>query len=287
LVAKIIDGQFIASKLRQDIKDQVSTLGEYKPSLAIILIGEHLPSQIYVRNKQKACEEVGIKFSLYHFPGNILQEVVVKKIEQLNNDPDTHGILVQFPLPTYFNQFDIINAISPEKDVDGFHILNVGKLTLGIDSFIPCTALGILNLIYSIEKNLPGKKALIIGRSNVVGRPIGQLLLRENCTVTYAHSKTINLESECLQNEIIVSAIGHASFIKAAWLHSEQIIIDVGISRTEVDGITAIKGDVEFEAAKNIVKAITPVPGGVGPMTIAYLLQNTLKAFENNHIRKI
>ena len=275
----IIDGKKEAAILREEIKKEILLLKEKTkkvPGLSVILIGDFTPSQIYVKNKEKNSKEVGINSEVIKYPKDITEQEVLNKIKELNNDPEVSGILVQLPLPKHINKEKIINAIHPKKDVDGFNPINVGNLASGYDAIIPCTPLGCLHLIKKIEKNLSGKHAVIIGRSNLNGKPMAQLLLRENCTVTIVHSKTKDLKAECQKADILVAAVGKANLVKGDWVKKDSIIIDVGINKVE----EKIVGDVDFESVKEKVKAITPVPGGVGPMTIACLLKNTLECFK-------
>jgi methylenetetrahydrofolate dehydrogenase (NADP+) / methenyltetrahydrofolate cyclohydrolase len=275
----IIDGKKEAALLREEIKKEILLLKEKTkkvPGLSVILIGDFTPSQIYVKNKEKNSKEVGINSEVIKYPKDITEQEVLNKIKELNNDPEVSGILVQLPLPKHINKEKIINAIHPKKDVDGFNPINVGNLASGYDAIIPCTPLGCLHLIKKIEKNLSGKHAVIIGRSNLNGKPMAQLLLRENCTVTIVHSKTKDLKAECQKADILVAAVGKANLVKGDWVKKDSIIIDVGINKVE----EKIVGDVDFESVKEKVKAITPVPGGVGPMTIACLLKNTLECFK-------
>ena len=275
----IIDGKKEAALLREEIKKEILLLKEKTkkaPGLSVILIGDYAPSQIYVKNKEKNSKEVGINSEVIKYPKDITEQEVLNKIKELNNNPEVSGILVQLPLPKHINKEKIINAIHPKKDVDGFNPINVGNLASGYDAIIPCTPLGCLHLIKKIEKNLSGKHAVIIGRSNLNGKPMAQLLLRENCTVTIVHSKTKDLKAECQKADILVAAVGKANLVKGDWVKKDSIIIDVGINKVE----EKIFGDVDFESVKEKVKAITPVPGGVGPMTIACLLKNTLECFK-------
>ena len=275
----IIDGKKEAALLREEIKKEILLLKEKTkkvPGLSVILIGDFTPSQIYVKNKEKNCKEVGINSEVIKYPKDITEQEILNKIKELNNNPEVSGILVQLPLPKHINKEKIINAIHPKKDVDGFNPINVGNLASGYDAIIPCTPLGCLHLIKKIEKNLTGKHAVIIGRSNLNGKPMAQLLLRENCTVTIVHSKTKDLKAECQKADILVAAVGKANLVKGDWVKKDSIIIDVGINKVE----EKIVGDVDFESVKEKVKAITPVPGGVGPMTIACLLKNTLECFK-------
>jgi methylenetetrahydrofolate dehydrogenase (NADP+) / methenyltetrahydrofolate cyclohydrolase len=275
----IIDGKKEAQLLRNEIKKEIDSIklkNNKVPGLSVILIGDFAPSQIYVKNKEKNAKEVGIKSEVIRYPKEVTEQEVLKKIEELNNSDAVSGILVQLPLPPQINKEKIINAIDPTKDVDGFHPINVGNLSSGYNATVPCTPLGCLLLIKKVEPNLPGKHAVIIGRSNLNGKPMAQLLLKENCTVTIVHSKTKDLKIECLKADILVAAVGVANLVKADWVKENSIVIDVGINKVG----DKIVGDVEFETVKEKVRAITPVPGGVGPMTIACLLKNTLECFK-------
>ena len=275
----IIDGKKEAEIIQNEIKKEIS---EFKkkinktPSLTVILIGDYIPSQIYVKNKEKKAREVGMNSEIIRYPKNVSEKEVLNKIEQLNKNIKTSGILVQLPLPEQISKERIINAIHPSKDVDGFNPINVGNLSSGYKSIVPCTPLGCLLLIKKIEKNLSGKHAVIIGRSNLNGKPMAQLLLKENCTVTVVHSKTNNLKNECLKADILVAAVGVPHLVKKDWIKENAIVIDVGINKVGEN----IVGDVNFDELKDKAKAITPVPGGVGPMTIACLLKNTLECFK-------
>jgi len=275
----IIDGKKEAAILRDEIKKEIETLKsktKKNPGLSVILIGDFAPSQIYVKNKEKKSMEVGINSEIIRYSKEVTEQEVLKKIEELNNNSDVSGILVQLPLPKQIDKEKIINTISPFKDVDGFHPINVGNLSSGYNAIVPCTPLGCLLLIKKIEKNLSGKHAVILGRSNLNGKPMAQLLLKENCTVTIVHSKTKNLKEECLKADILVAAVGVANLVKGDWVKKGSIVIDVGINKVG----DKIVGDVQFDEVKDKVKAITPVPGGVGPMTIACLLKNTLDCFK-------
>ena len=275
----IIDGKIEAAILREEIKKEIVLIKEKTnkaPKLVVILIGEFAPSQIYVRNKQKNSQEVGIESEVIRYPKNVTEEEILKKIKVLNANKETSGILVQLPLPAQISKKKIINAIDPSKDVDGFNPINVGNLASGYKSIIPCTPLGCLMLLKKVEKNLSGKHAVIIGRSNLNGKPMTQLLLKENCTVTITHSKTKNLKEECQKADILIAAVGVANLVKKDWVQENSIIIDVGINKVG----EKIVGDVDYYEVKDKVKAITPVPGGVGPMTIACLLKNTLECFK-------
>ena len=275
----IIDGKKEAALLREEIKKEIFEIkksNNRSPCLSVILIGDSAPSQIYVKNKEKNSKEVGITSEVIKYPKEVKESEILEKIEELNNNDNISGILVQLPLPAHISKEKIINAIKPSKDVDGFHPINVGNLSAGYKAIVPCTPLGCLLLIKKVEKNLTGKHAVIIGRSNLNGKPMTQLLLKEDCTVSIVHSKTKDLKSECQKADILVAAVGVANLVKGDWVKKDSIIIDVGINKVE----GKIVGDVDFEEVKDKVKAITPVPGGVGPMTIACLLKNTLECFK-------
>ena len=275
----IIDGKKEAQLLRNEIKKEIESIKSKNnkvPGLTVILIGDFAPSQIYVKNKEKNAKEVGINSEVVRYPKEVTEQEVLNKIKELNDNDAVSGILVQLPLPPQINKEKIINAIDPAKDVDGFHPINVGNLSSGYNATVPCTPLGCLLLIKKVEPNLSGKHAVIIGRSNLNGKPMAQLLLKENCTVTIVHSKTKDLKTECLKADILVAAVGVANLVKADWVKENSIVIDVGINKLG----DKIVGDVEFETVKEKARAITPVPGGVGPMTIACLLKNTLECFK-------
>ena len=277
----LIDGKKIASELRDDLKKEVSELKKKfskVPGLTVILIGDLTPSQIYVRNKEKSANEVGLKSEVIKYPDSVEEKTVLNKIEELNKDVSVSGILVQLPLPKHIDKQKVIEAITPGKDVDGFHPMNVGNLSSGYESSVPCTPLGCYYLIKKIEPNLSGKKAVVVGRSNLNGKPMAQLLLKENCTVTITHSKTSDLKGECLKGDIIVAAVGIPELVKGDWVKKDAIVIDVGINKTE----KGIVGDVAFDEVSKVAKALTPVPGGVGPMTIACLLKNTIECFKRS-----
>ena len=279
----IIDGKKEAANLREEIKSEILEIKKKinkNPSLTVILIGDFAPSQIYVKNKEKISTEVGITSNVIKYSKEVSEKEVLDKINELNNDKNISGILVQLPLPEQISKEKIINAIDPKKDVDGFNPINVGNLASGYKSIVPCTPLGCLLLIKKVEKNLSGKHAVIIGRSNLNGKPMAQLLLKENCTVTVVHSKTNNLQEECLKADILVAAVGVPNLVKKDWVKSSAIVIDVGINKVG----DKIVGDVNFVEIKDNIKAITPVPGGVGPMTIACLLKNTLECFKAHQI---
>ncbi len=277
----LIDGKKIASELREDLKKEVSELKKKfnkVPGLTVILIGDLTPSQIYVRNKEKSANEVGLKSEVIKYPDDVEEKTVLNKIQELNKDDTVSGILVQLPLPKHIDKQKVIETITPDKDVDGFHPMNVGNLSSGYDSSVPCTPLGCYLLIKKIEPNLSGKKAIVVGRSNLNGKPMTQLLLKENCTVTITHSKTSDLKGECLKGDIIVAAVGIPELVKGDWVKKDAIVIDVGINKTE----KGIVGDVAFDEVSKVAKALTPVPGGVGPMTIACLLKNTIECFKRS-----
>ena len=275
----LIDGKKIAAEIREVLKKEVSDLKKKNnqvPGLTVILIGDLAPSQIYVRMKEKAANEVGLKSEIIKYPDTVDEQILLDKINLLNNDNSVSGILVQLPLPKHINKQKVIETISPSKDVDGFHPINIGNLSSGYKSIVPCTPLGCYLLIKKYEENLNGKKAVIVGRSNLNGKPMTQLLLKENCTVTITHSKTKDLKTECLRADIIVAAVGIAELVKADWVKKGAIVIDVGINKTE----KGILGDVAFKEVSKVAGALTPVPGGVGPMTIACLLKNTVDCFK-------
>ena len=275
----IIDGKKIAEKLRVELKKKIIEFkATYKsvPGLTVILIGEDPASKIYVKNKQKYAKDIGINSEVIKYPDSIDEKTVLEKISELNKDKKISGILVQLPLPKHINKKKIIDAILPEKDVDGFHPVNVGNLSSGYEGKVPCTPLGCILLLREVEKDLKGKHAVIIGRSNLNGKPMAQLLLKENCTVTITHSKTKDLKNECKRADIIVAAVGQPKLVKGDWVKKGAIVIDVGINKTA----NGLEGDVDFEEVSKVVKAITPVPGGVGPMTIACLLSNTIECFK-------
>ena len=275
----IIDGKQESALLREEIKKEILIIKEKTnkvPGLSVILIGDFAPSQIYVKNKEKNSKEVGINSEIIRYPKEVTEQDVLEKIKELNNAKHISGILVQLPLPLQIDKEKIINAINPSKDVDGFHPINVGNLASGYKAVVPCTPLGCLLLIKKVEKYLSGKHAVILGRSNLNGKPMAQLLLKENCTVTIVHSKTKNLKEECQKADILVAAVGVANLVKGDWVKRDSIIIDVGINKVD----DKIVGDVNFDEVKDKVKAITPVPGGVGPMTIACLLKNTVECFK-------
>ena len=277
----IIDGKKEAEIIRNEIKKEISDLKKKNgktPTLTVILIGDFAPSLIYVKNKEKSAREVGINSEIIKYPKNVSEKDILEKIKELNKNDEISGILVQLPLPSQISKKKIINAIHPSKDVDGFNPMNVGNLSSGYESIVPCTPLGCLLLIKKIETNLAGKHAVIIGRSNLNGKPMAQLLLKENCTVTIVHSKTDDIQNECLKADILVAAVGVPNLVKKDWVKKNAIVIDVGINKTE----KGIVGDVAFDEVSKVAKALTPVPGGVGPMTIACLLKNTIECFKRS-----
>ncbi|MDD2325012.1 MAG: bifunctional methylenetetrahydrofolate dehydrogenase/methenyltetrahydrofolate cyclohydrolase FolD [Alphaproteobacteria bacterium] len=284
MTAQILDGLTLSKRIKDGIgthaRDMKNRQGGIVPGLAVILIGDDPASQVYVRNKNRTCEEVGFRSYSHTMPASTTELELLKLIAELNNNPQVNGILVQLPLPDHINERLILSAIDPIKDVDGFHPVNVGRQTTGLMSLSPCTPSGCMLLINEAMPDLGGKKALVIGRSNIVGKPMALMLLQASCTVTIAHSRTEDLAGECSRADIIVAAIGKPEMVKGAWIKEGSVVIDVGINRTTdpQTGLSKLVGDVEFEAAKERALAITPVPGGVGPMTIACLMQNTLQA---------
>lgn len=281
MAAKIIDGKAIANKIRSSLKEDIKRLSKergFVPGLAVILVGKDPASQVYVRNKEKACKEIGIESRVIYMDQDISQDTLLQEIHKLNNDKDIHGILVQLPLPSHIDQDAVISAIDPKKDVDGFHPLTIGKLFVGQKGFEPCTPKGIITLIKETGQDIAGKHAVVIGRSNIVGKPVSIMLLRENATVTMCHSKTKNLKELAKSADILVVAMGRPESIDDEYIKEGAIVIDVGTTR--VDG--KLKGDVVFEKAVHKVGWITPVPGGVGPMTITMLLKNTVQAAYGN-----
>lgn len=276
MTATLIDGKAFAAGLRQRIAAEVAAMRDrgITPGLAVVLVGEDPASQVYVRSKGKQTVEVGMNSYEHKLPADTAEADLLALIKRLNGDPDVNGILVQLPLPGHMDEAAVINAIDPAKDVDGFHILNVGLLATGQKSMVPCTPLGCLIMLRDHLGSLSGKRAVVVGRSNIVGKPMAQLLLRDSATVTIAHSRTQDLPALCREADILVAAVGRPHFVKGDWIKPGATVIDVGINRTE-DGLV---GDVDFAAAREVAGAITPVPGGVGPMTIACLLANTLTA---------
>ncbi|XKH59061.1 bifunctional methylenetetrahydrofolate dehydrogenase/methenyltetrahydrofolate cyclohydrolase FolD [Halomonas sediminis] len=282
----IIDGKTQATRLREEIGRQVGVLRQrdlITPGLAVILVGEDPASQIYVRNKANQAREAGMSSFEYRLADSVPQDKLIGLIERLNGDPEVHGILVQLPLPPQVSEARVIQAIHPDKDIDGFHPINVGNVATGGQGIIPCTPLGCLMLLRHHLGDMSGLRALVLGRSNIVGKPMANLLLQENCTVTVAHSRTRDLASECRRTDILVTAVGKERLVTGDWLKPGATVIDVGINRIEQEGRMRLVGDVDFASAYEVAGAITPVPGGVGPMTIACLLLNTLDATCRQH----
>ncbi|EFS6813654.1 bifunctional methylenetetrahydrofolate dehydrogenase/methenyltetrahydrofolate cyclohydrolase FolD [Listeria monocytogenes] len=276
-MGEIIDGKKLAKEIQEKVTREVAELVKEgkKPGLAVVLVGDNQASRTYVRNKQKRTEEAGMKSVLIELPENVTEEKLLSVVEELNEDKTIHGILVQLPLPEHISEEKVIDTISYDKDVDGFHPVNVGNLFIGKDSFVPCTPAGIIELIKSTGTQIEGKRAVVIGRSNIVGKPVAQLLLNENATVTIAHSRTKDLPQVAKEADILVVATGLAKFVKKDYIKPGAIVIDVGMDRDENNKLC---GDVDFEDVVEEAGFITPVPGGVGPMTITMLLANTLKA---------
>ncbi len=281
MVAQVIDGKAFAAKVRAQVADQVAKLKEENgitPGLAVVLVGEDPASQVYVRSKGKMTVEVGMNSYEHKLDADTSEEDLLALIDKLNNDPAVHGILVQLPLPKHLNEDLVINSIDPAKDVDGFHISNVGLLGTGQKSMVPCTPLGCLMMLRDHHGSLSGMDAVVIGRSNIVGKPMAQLLLGDSCTVTIAHSRTKDLPEVVRRADIVVAAVGRPEMVPGDWIKEGATVIDVGINRIERDGKNKLVGDVDYATAAERAGAITPVPGGVGPMTIACLLANTLTA---------
>tara|TARA_B100000674_G_C37871670_1_gene929796 strand:+ start:204 stop:1082 length:879 start_codon:yes stop_codon:yes gene_type:complete len=287
----ILNGKKVAQKLKDNLKIEIEDLKSKfnrVPGLAVVQVGNVAASSVYVKAKTKAAKEVGINVFDHHLEETTNQENLINLINELNSDNNVNGILVQLPLPKTINEEIVLNSITPEKDADGFHPLNVGKLSISQQNdenlLIPCTPYGCLLLLRELNVNLTGKNAVVIGRSNIVGKPMTQLLLKESCTVTTVHSKTVNIESICKQADILVAALGRPEFVNKDWVKEGAIVIDVGINRVKLNGEKSILvGDVLFSEVEKMVSAITPVPGGVGPMTIACLLRNTTIAFKNSN----
>jgi methylenetetrahydrofolate dehydrogenase (NADP+)/methenyltetrahydrofolate cyclohydrolase len=273
-MGRIIDGAAVAKNIRENLARQV-VAEKLSPGLAVVLVGEDPASQVYVRNKTRAAEEAGITSWTHRLPAETTESELLALVDRLNKDKAVHGILVQMPLPKAIDAQRVIVAIDPEKDVDGFHPISAGRLALGLTGFVPCTPQGCLILLREVLPDLSGLHALVLGRSNIVGKPVAQLLLQANCTVTIAHSRTKDIAAECLRADILIAAIGKPAFVKGDWIKEGAVVIDVGINR--VEGSKKLVGDVDFEAALPRAAAITPVPGGVGPMTIACLLKNTVE----------
>ena len=285
--ARIIDGKAIAAQVRADVGAHVARLKRdhgFVPGLAVVLVGEDPASRVYVKNKALQTVEVGMKSVEHKLPVETTEKVLLDLVATLNADDTIHGILVQMPLPKHIDSLKVLNAVDPAKDVDGFHAVNVGRLSIGERALVPCTPVGSMILAKSVKPDLKGLDAVVIGRSNIVGKPMAQLLLREDCTVTVAHSRTRDLEAVCRRADLLIAAVGRPEFVKGSWIKPGAIVIDVGINRiTGADGKGKLVGDVDFSEAVKVAGAITPVPGGVGPMTIACLLKNTLEAAQMQH----
>jgi methylenetetrahydrofolate dehydrogenase (NADP+) / methenyltetrahydrofolate cyclohydrolase len=282
MTASIIDGKAIAADLRQKVAKVAATFREStgrSPGLAVVLVGEHPPSAAYVRSKVKATVEAGMESFEHRIPAETSQDDLIELIDRLNTDDHVDGILVQLPLPEHVDEQAVLTRVDPAKDVDGFHPMNVGRLSIGLDALVPCTPLGCLILLQRTLGDLSGKDAVVIGRSNIVGKPMAQLLLQANCTVTIAHSRTKDLPEAVRRSDIVVAAVGRPELIRGSWLKPGATVIDVGQERVEQpDGTRKLLGDVAYDEAAEVAGAITPVPGGVGPMTIACLLRNTVVA---------
>ncbi|MBB6692961.1 bifunctional methylenetetrahydrofolate dehydrogenase/methenyltetrahydrofolate cyclohydrolase FolD [Cohnella xylanilytica] len=280
--AQIINGKQISDTIREEIKNEVAALREkgVRPGLAVVLVGEDPASQVYVRNKAKACEDLGFYSEVHRLPAETSQADLLALIERLNGQADINGILVQLPLPKHIEEKAVIDAISVAKDVDGFHPISVGNLMIGDDSLLPCTPAGVIELLKRTGNSPAGKKAVVIGRSNIVGKPVSLLLLRENATVTIAHSRTPNLPEVVREADIVVAAVGVPKLVKKDWIKPGAVVVDVGINRLDTGKLC---GDVDYDEVAEVAGWITPVPGGVGPMTITMLMANTLKAAKTAH----
>ena len=276
-MAKILDGKMVSQRIKDELAQEVAELKEkgINPGLAVIIVGDDPASRVYVNNKKKACEQIGVYSEEYALPAETTEQELLDLIEKLNNDKKINGILVQLPVPKHINEETIINAIDPKKDVDAFHPVNVGKIMVGNFDFVPCTPAGVMELIKESGIDVEGKECVVVGRSNIVGKPQAMLLLHKNGTVTVCHSRTKNLKEKTLQADILVAAVGIPEFIKGDMVKPGAVVIDVGINRVADKKLV---GDVDFEACEKVASAITPVPGGVGPMTIAMLMKNTVKA---------
>jgi methylenetetrahydrofolate dehydrogenase (NADP+)/methenyltetrahydrofolate cyclohydrolase len=275
--ARILDGKALAASIRLDLKQKVDALMRrgVKPGLAVILAGDDPASKVYVRNKTRACEEVGVRSQQIDYPASVTQEELIARIRKLNADPAVHGILVQLPLPKPIDSARVLEAVAPHKDVDGFHKENLGALLAGKPRVVPCTPAGVMRLLEHAGMALAGKHAVVVGRSNIVGKPVALLLLQKDATVTICHSKTKDLAETCRQADVLIAAVGRAKLVTAQMVKPGACVIDVGVNRLP-DGRLA--GDVDFDAVKELAGAITPVPGGVGPMTIAMLLENCVQS---------
>jgi methylenetetrahydrofolate dehydrogenase (NADP+)/methenyltetrahydrofolate cyclohydrolase len=277
-VAVVLSGRKYARAVRVSLRERVSQLSGQLPGLAVVIVGDNSASKVYVAAKEKACRKVGFNSRVISLPEDVSQAEILALINTLNAADSVHGILVQLPLPGHICVDSIAAAVLPEKDVDGFHPVNVGRLWRGEEGLFPCTPSGIIGLLKHHEISLSGKNALVVGRSNIVGKPMAALLLRENCTVTVAHSKTVDLKKRCVEADILVAAAGRAEMIKKSWVRPGAVVVDVGMNRNSEGKLV---GDVDYESVSEVCSAITPVPGGVGPLTIAFLLENTFKARNN------
>ncbi|MCH4825813.1 MAG: bifunctional methylenetetrahydrofolate dehydrogenase/methenyltetrahydrofolate cyclohydrolase FolD [Planococcus sp. (in: firmicutes)] len=284
MTAKLIDGKAVSQKIKIQVQQRVEKLAKQGiiPGLAVVLVGENSASLTYVKNKKKTCEALGMRSDLHQFPDTMTEQELLSTIDELNNDSNIHGILVQLPLPKQIDEFKVISAISPEKDVDGFHPISVGNMMIGKEAFLPCTPHGIMELLAHYDIDPAGKHAVVIGRSNIVGKPIGQLLLQKDATVTYCHSKTKDLAEFTKQADILIAAVGRAKFIDHTFIKPGAVIIDVGMNRDENGKLC---GDVDFQDVQETASFVTPVPGGVGPMTIAMLMGNTLQSAEKGSVK--
>lgn len=274
----VLSGRKYARVVRASIRNRVTELNGLPPGLAVVIVGDNAASKVYVAAKKKACGKIGFHSSVIALSGETTEADILRLIDELNADDSIHGILVQLPLPDHISVDRVASAVMPEKDVDGFHPVNVGRLWRGEDGLFPCTPSGIVGLLHHHDIVLSGKNALIVGRSNIVGKPMAALLLRENCTVTVAHSRTVDLMEQCRKADILIAAVGRAEMIKRNWIKPGAVIVDVGMNRNS-DG--KLVGDVDYDDVFDVCSAITPVPGGVGPLTIAFLLENTFKARTN------
>ena len=284
-IAKRIDGKTYAARLRERVATEIENIKKshnLTPGLAVVLIGEDPASQVYVRNKSQQTVEVGMASFEHRLDTQTPEVDLLSLINKLNNDDAVHGILVQLPLPDHIKEHKVLSAISPEKDVDGFHLINVGRLWTGVDALVPCTPYGCILMLKEHLGDLTGKRALVLGRSNIVGKPMAALLLQESCTVSIAHSRTVDLAARCREADILIAAVGRPMMVQGDWVKPGAVVIDVGINRIDApergEGKTRLVGDVDFAQAEQVASAITPVPGGVGPMTIACLLRNTVVA---------
>jgi methylenetetrahydrofolate dehydrogenase (NADP+)/methenyltetrahydrofolate cyclohydrolase len=281
LNGKLLDGKALSAKVRQEVKERVDAFiarHGRAPGLDVILVGDNPASVVYTRNKEKTAKEVGIRGALHILSDTATEAELLNKIDLLNHDPHVDGILVQLPLPKHINEVRVLDAIDAGKDVDGFHHVNAGLLSSGRSALVPCTPIGCMRLLAAAGASLDGAHAVVLGRSNIVGKPVAQLLLKENATVTIAHSRTRDLPALCRTADVLVAAVGRPELVRGDWVKPGAVVIDVGINRIERDGKSILVGDVAYDEVKEVASAVTPVPGGVGPMTIAYLLSNTVDA---------